>query len=43
MFGSKFGEGTYKFNNGNVYVGNFYNGLSDGFGKLTIGHNNDYY
>lgn len=36
MYGSKFGEGKYTFNDGRVYEGYFYNGHSDGQGRLTI-------
>lgn len=36
MYGSKFGEGVYQFSNGKVYKGYFYNGHSDGIGKLII-------
>lgn len=35
MYGSKFGNGTYSFSNGNVYTGTFYYNQSDGFGKMT--------
>ena len=36
MFGSKFGIGKYKFADGRVYEGSFYNGHSDGQGKMTL-------
>lgn len=36
MYGSKFGEGVYKFGDGKVYEGYFYNGHSDGEGKMQV-------
>lgn len=42
MFGCKFGNGVYKFIDGKIYDGNFYNGISDGFGQLFM-KNGDWY
>lgn len=42
MCGSKFGEGEYKFADGKVYKGSFYNGHSDGFGKLILPNGDSY-
>jgi len=38
----KDGKGTYVFNDGSIYVGEFVNGIIEGFGKLTDKHGNVY-
>lgn len=42
MCGNKFGEGEYKFSDGKIYTGTFYNGHSDGHGTLTIPNGDKY-
>ena len=38
----KNGYGTYKLNDGRVYVGNFKNGTADGYGTMTFKNGNKY-
>ena len=36
------GKGTYIYDGGGTYVGDFKNGKSDGYGKLTFGSTGNY-